>query len=141
MKYMIILSGAQVHYDAMAGRDTGDVPTWTQDELNAMHGFMNELNDDLRARGEWVDGQGLSDPAHARRVETRDGEVVVTDGPYAETKEVLAGFWIVDCESIDRATEIAAHVLTKCPGPAGQAEIEPPIDIRPVMDSGTSQEG
>jgi hypothetical protein len=132
MKYMIIMEASQQHYDAMAGKDTG-VPTWKPDEVQAMFDFMNELNDDLRSRGEWVDGQGLTDPAHARRVQRQNGEAVVTDGPYAETKEVLAGYWIVDVESIDRATEIAAHVTT-CPGPGGEVD-EMPVDIRPVHES------
>ena len=65
-------------------------------------------------------------------MELKDGETVVTDGPYAESKEVLAGYWLVDVDGIDRATEIAAHVLT-CPGPEGAAE--PPIDIRPVQEA------
>ena len=132
MKYMIIMEASQQHYDAMAGKDSS-VPTWKPEEVQAMSNFMNELNEDLRARGEWVDGQGLTDPAHARRVQRQDGEAVVTDGPYAETKEVLAGFWIVDVESIDRATEIAAHVTT-CPGPGGEVD-GMPVDIRPVHES------
>jgi hypothetical protein len=132
MKYMIIMEASQQHYDAMAGKDTG-VATWKPDELQAMYKFMNELNEDLRSRGEWVDGQGLTDPAHARRVQRQNDETVVTDGPYAETKEVLAGYWIVDVESIDRATEIAAHVTT-CPGPGGEVD-EMPVDIRPVHES------
>jgi hypothetical protein len=129
MRYMIIMEASQQHYDAMSG-DTTAVPTWTPDELEAMYGFMNELNKDLVARGEWVDGQGLTAPAHARRVTRVNGETVVTDGPYAETKEVLAGYWIVDVDSIDRATEIAAHVTT-CPGPGGSVD-GLPVDIRPI---------
>lgn len=131
MKYMIILSGSQQHYDSMAGKDV-DLPTWTPEQLDAMYTFMNELNQDLEARGELVDGQGLAEPALTRRVELKDGETVVTDGPYAESKEVLAGYWIVDVDGIDRATEIAAHVLT-CPAPEGA--VEPPIDIRLVQEA------
>jgi hypothetical protein len=56
------------------------------------------------------------------------GVPVVTDGPYAETQEVLAGYWIVECESFDRATEIAARLSTG-PGPASI------IDVRPIMGS------
>ena len=132
MRYMIIMEASQQHYGAMAGKET-DVPTWKPQELEAMFGFMNELNEDLVSRGEWVDGQGLSDPAHARRVQRQGGEAVVTDGPYAETKEVLAGFWVVDVESIDRATEIAAYVTT-CPGPGGNVD-GMPVDIRPIHES------
>ena len=131
MKYMIILSGSQQHYDSMAGKGT-DAPTWSPQELDAMFAFMNELNQDLEARGELVDVHGLTEPALARRVELKNGETVVTDGPYAESKEVLAGYWLVDVDGIDRATEIAAHVLT-CPGPEGAPE--PPIDIRPIQEA------
>lgn len=132
MKYMIILAGSHQHYEAMAGRGSAEAAVWSEDELNAMFGFMNELNDDLRARGEWVDGQGLADPALTRRVELKDGEPIITDGPYPESKEVLAGFWLVDVESIDRATEIAAYVLT-CPGPGGGPSGDV-IDIRQVQE-------
>ncbi|MEU4334840.1 YciI family protein [Micromonospora lupini] len=62
----------------------------------------------LAESGELVDARGLSEPVHARRVQVRDGASVVTDGPYPETQEVLAGYTIVECASFDRATEIAA---------------------------------
>jgi hypothetical protein len=58
---------------------------------------------------------------------------VVTDGPYAETQEVLAGYWIVECESFDRATEIAAR-LNACPAPAAMAE-RGIADVRPIIES------
>lgn len=58
----------------------------------------------------------------------RDGAQVVTDGPFAETEEVLAGYWIVDCAGIDRATEIAA-LLNECPGPIAARGIE----VRPFL--------
>jgi hypothetical protein len=70
---------------------------------------------------------------HTRRLESRDGVSVVTDGPYAETQEVLAGYWIVECESFDRATEVAGR-LANCPAPdfvAGSAY----ADVRPIADS------
>jgi hypothetical protein len=58
---------------------------------------------------------------------------VVTDGPYAETQEVLAGYWIVDCASFDRATQIAAR-LSNCPAPPGTAT-NAVADVRPIADS------
>jgi hypothetical protein len=57
----------------------------------------------------------------------------VTDGPYAETEEVLAGYWLVDCESFDRATELAAR-LKNCPGPEGVIN-RAYVDVRPIMES------
>ena len=72
---------------------------------------------------------------HARRIQLHNGVPVVTDGPYAETQEVLAGYWIVECDSFDRATELAAE-LSKCPGPAyASASV---IDVRPIADRATS---
>ena len=69
---------------------------------------------------------------HARRIQLQNGAPVVTDGPYAETQEVLAGYWIVECDSFDRATEVAAE-LSKCPGPAyASASV---IDVRPIAES------
>ena len=69
---------------------------------------------------------------HARRIRLQNGAPVVTDGPYAETQEVLAGYWIIDCESFDRATQIAAE-LSKCPGPAYTSASV--IDVRPIAES------
>jgi hypothetical protein len=133
MRFMIIMEASQAHYDAMSGKGSATAKPWEPDELQAMFSFMNDLNEDLVARGEWVDGQGLTAPALARRVQRVSGDAVVTDGPYAETKEVLAGFWIVDVESIDRATEIAAYVTT-CPGPGGEID-GMPVDIRPIQEA------
>jgi hypothetical protein len=97
------------------------------------HIVMEAFNNDLAASGELVETRGLSAPAHARRLHVQGGAPVVTDGPYAETYEVLAGYWIVECESFDRATGIAAK-LTTCPGPAGVAE-RAVVDVRPIVDS------
>lgn len=133
MKYLIAVTGSQQHYDAMAGKGGDDIPAWKPDELKAMIEYMHELNTELEANGELVGAEGLTDPAHARRVQLRDGEVVVTDGPYAETAEVIAGYWIVDVESFDRATEIAARAA-KSPAPAG-FPTDAPIDIRPVGEA------
>ena len=82
-----------------------------------MGAFMESFNKDLVESGELVETRALSAPVHARRIRLQEGVPVVTDGPYAETTEVLAGYWIVECDSFDRATEIAAR-LTSCPGPA-----------------------
>src|SRR4051812_18980234 len=64
--------------------------------------------DDLQARGIWVTGDQLAPPRRARTVRVRDGKTVVTDGPFAETKEVVGGFDILECGSLDEAVEIAA---------------------------------
>jgi hypothetical protein len=72
--------------------------------------FMSEAGaivDELIASGEWVGGEGLAGPATAASVRVRDGVPAVTDGPFAEAKEQVVGYCIVDCESRDRAIEIA----------------------------------
>jgi hypothetical protein len=122
---MIIMEASQAHYDAMSGTGTDTAKPWNPDELQAMFSFMNELNDDLRARGEWVDGQGLTEPAHARRVQRVDGEAIITDGPYAETKEVLGGYYIVDVKDLDRALELAAKIPDARTGS---------VEVRPVQE-------
>lgn len=68
------------------------------------------LNEELAASGEMIVSESLADPSLAKRVTVRDGEVTTTDGPFAEAKEHLAGFYLVECDSIDRATEIAARI-------------------------------
>src|SRR4051812_27599380 len=114
MKYMILMNGSQQDYDAMAGKDTGKA-AWSPEDVQAMGEFMEALSQDLEKAGELIDARGLAAPVHTRRVTLQAGVPVVTDGPYAETQEVLAGYWIVECASFDRATEIAAR-LSKCPG-------------------------
>jgi hypothetical protein len=128
VKYMIMMFGSQKDFDALTGQ------SWTPEDLAALHGFMATWNNDLVESGEFVDAQGLSAPVHARRITLRDGAPVVTDGPYPETQEVLAGYTIVECESFDRATEIAAQ-LASTPHPAG-ADLgrEWYVDVRPIAD-------
>jgi hypothetical protein len=64
--------------------------------------------DDVQARGVWVTGDQLAPPRWARSIRVRDGQTIVTDGPFAETKEVVGGFDIIECGSLDEAVEIAA---------------------------------
>jgi hypothetical protein len=124
VKYMILAYGSQQEFDALAT---------SPEELSAIGEFLAKFTGELAASGELVDTQGLAEPVHARRVQLRDGAQVVTDGPFAETEEVLAGYWIVDCAGSDRATEIAAR-LNECPGPAAASGIV----VRPLMSSDDS---
>jgi hypothetical protein len=128
---MILLYGSQQDYDAMSGK-ASDKPAWSAQDFAAMGAFMEAFNKQLADSGELVETRGLTAPVHARRVQLQSGAAVVTDGPYAETQEVLAGYWIVECESFDRATEIAAGLST-CPGPEyASASV---IDMRPIAES------
>ncbi len=131
MKYMIMLYGSQQDYDILAGKPT-DRSAWSADDVAAMHAFMESWHKELVESGEFVDGQGLAAPVHARRIQLSNGVPVVTDGPYPETQEVLAGYTIVECDSFDRATEIAGR-LAECPHP-GDPSTEF-VDVRPIIES------
>ena len=114
MKYMIMLYGSQQDYDVLGGKPT-DKPPMSPEDVAAMHAYMGAFHQKLVESGEFVDAQGLTAPVHARRVQLSSGTPVVTDGPYPETQEVLAGYTIVECDSFDRATEIAAGWSTRTP--------------------------
>jgi len=130
---MIMIYASQQDYDALAGKPGAGQPGWSAAESAAMGTFMESFSKDLAESGELVDTRGLTAPVLARRIRLRDGVPVVTDGPYAETEEVLAGYWLVECDSFDRATEIAAR-LTNCPGPDHVRE-RAYVDVRPVAES------
>jgi hypothetical protein len=132
VKYMIMLTGSQRDYEAMSGKPGPGEPAWAPEDFAAVGQFMESFNKSLAESGELIDTYALNAPVHARRIQVLEGAPVVTDGPYAETEEVLAGFWIVDCESFDRATEIAAQ-LTNTPGPGDPAGRY--VDVRPLADS------
>jgi len=86
------------------------------------------LTDELAASGDLIVSEGLADPALAKRVTARDGQTMTADGPFAEVKEHLAGFYLVDCESTDRAVQIAARVPDAVWGL---------VEVRPVLDMST----
>jgi hypothetical protein len=97
-----------------------------------MYAYMGAINDDLSKSGQLVDGQGLAEPAQTRLVTAgQDGKAGISDGPYGETKELIAGYWVLGCASLERVTEIAERV-TRCPGPEGATN--DPVVIRPVLD-------
>lgn len=115
MKYMIMMFGDQATM----------METRSMEWIKEMIGFMQGIDQELRGSGELVDSQGLADPARAKTVRFQDGAPVPTDGPFAETKESLAGYWIVEGTE-ERALEIASRVVTF---------IEGPIEVRQVMDA------
>lgn len=132
MKYMILTYASQQDYNAMAGKPGTD-SAWSPEDFAAMGAFMESFARDLIDSGELVETRGLTAPVHSRRIQLQAGVPVVTDGPYAEITEVLGGYWIVECESFDRATAIAAR-LASCPAPAGVAE-RGYADVRPIAES------
>ena len=127
MRYMLMMH---------APRGTGEyqVNQWTPDELRAHVGFMHDLNRELTESGELVSAQGLAAPGEAKLVRAgKNGVPAVTDGPFAEAKEFLAGFWIVDVDQPERAYEIAARA-SAAPGQGG-APLIMPIEVRQVMSA------
>jgi hypothetical protein len=132
MKYLVMIQDTQADYEGMRGNPSPGSPAYDAEQLQAMYAFMGELNNDLAESGEMIDGQGLAEPARTRSVALdTDGKPVITDGPYGETKEVLAGYWVLECESLDRVTEIAKRIR-QCPGPEGMTVY--PVVIRPILD-------
>src|SRR3977135_3808211 len=129
MKYMILTYASQKDYDAMSGKPGAHSP-WTPQAFAAMGAFMEAFNRELAESGELVETRGLTAPVHPRPLKTKGGVPVVTDGPYAETTEVLAGYWIVECDSFDRATEIAGR-LSACPAPP-EVAARAYADVRPI---------
>ncbi len=132
MKYMILTYASQQDYDGMAGQDTGQ-PAWSPEDFAAMSAFMEAFNAELAEAGELVETRALAAPVHTRRLGAQSGVPFATDGPYAETQEVLAGYWILECDSFDRATEIAGR-LAACPAPE-HVTANAYADVRPIMES------
>ena len=127
MRYMLMMN---------VPRGTGEyqIGDWSPDDFKAHIAFMQEFNKDLTQAGEFVGGEGLAAPGEARVVRAgKDGAPVVTDGPFPEAKEFLAGYWIVEVEHPERAYEIAAKA-SAAPGPGGKPLIIP-IEVRQVMSA------
>ena len=113
MKYIIMMFGDQATM----------VETRSTEWIRGMIKFMQGLEVELKDSGELVDSQGLADPTQAKTVRYEGGMPVVTDGPFAEAKESLAGYWIIEATE-ERALRFASRVV---------AFIEGPIEVRQVM--------
>jgi hypothetical protein len=116
-------------------RGTGDyaIYKWKPEAFKAHIDFMKNLNKDLRADGVLVGAEGLTPPSEARIVKAGKGSTPdVTDGPFAESKEFLAGFWMIDVESPEQAYAIAGRA-SSAPGPDGEP-MHIAIEVRRVMD-------
>jgi hypothetical protein len=124
MKYILMMNTMR------AGQG---VPAWPQQDLQAHIAFMMQLNKDLRESGELVSAEGLSSPDQAKLVRAGKDGVPITDGVFPESKEFLAGYWIVDVDRPDRAYAIAARA-SAAPGPGG-APLNMPIEVRPMMSA------
>jgi hypothetical protein len=127
MKYMLMMHAPK------EGWTTAGIGTWAPKDIQAHIAFMLGLNEKLKAAGELVDAQGLAGPEEAKSVRARKDGTPDTDGPFAEAKEFLAGFWIVDVDSAKRAYDIAATV-SAAPGKGG-APLYMPVEVRQVMSA------
>lgn len=125
MKYMLMMN-------APRGNGGWGVQDWKPEDFRAMVEFMTRFRKQLESAGELVGAEGLDEPGNARLVRAGDtGAPLVTDGPFAETKEFLAGYWIVEVPNESRAYEIAAQA-SACPGPGGKP-LNMLIEVRQVM--------
>ena len=105
---------------------------WPKEALDAHMAHMHRINRDMTEKGELVGAEGLTPPVEARIVRSAaDGAPVVTDGPFPETKEFLAGFWLIDVATAERAYRIAADA-SAAPGPDGKP-LNMPIEVRRVL--------
>jgi hypothetical protein len=104
---------------------------WTPEDIEAHIQFQQDLNAELGERGELIDAQGLAAPELAKFVVSDGGAPVITDGPFPESKELLAGYRLIDVDSPERAIEIAART-SAAPGPGG-TPIRQQIEVREVM--------
>jgi len=116
MKYMIMMFGDQASM----------VETRSTEWIKGMIRFMTDLDEELADSGERTASEGLADPTQAKTVRFEHGAPVPTDGPFAEAKESLAGYWIVDVDDEARALEIASRIV---------AVTEGPVEVRQVMDA------
>jgi hypothetical protein len=126
MRFMLLQ-----HYGRVEG-DVPPMPAWPPEDVEAHIKFQKDLNAELQESGEFVEAQALTGPDLAKIVlATGGGAPVVTDGPFAESKELLAGWRLVDVESEERAIEIAAQA-SGGPGPGG-VPLRQQIEVREVM--------
>ena len=129
MKYILMMNCPKNGYEQFGA--------WPKKDIQAHLAFMHSFNRQLRESGELVSAEGLASPMEAKLVRAgKDGQPV-TDGVFPESKEFLAGYWIVDVESPERAYALAAQV-SAAPGPGG-TPFNMGLEVRQVM-SGPPEE-
>jgi len=123
MKYILMMNCPRNGYESFG--------SWPKEDIQAHISFMMALNKQLRAEGSLVSAEGLASPQEAKVVRAGKDGAPVTDGVFPESKEFLAGYWIVDVESPGQAYAIAARA-SAAPGRGG-APLNMPIEVRQVM--------
>ena len=119
MKYLILI------YSNPASREIWE--GFSDEQRAEGFRYYGALTEELAASGELIVTEALADPSLTRRVTVRDGQTVISDGPFAEAKELLAGFFLVECDSMERAVEVAARM------PEAELGL---IEVRPVLTLG-----
>jgi len=97
----------------------------SDEQMQASFKAVDEFNRELQANGNWVFAGGLHPIADATVVRAQGGKVVITDGPFAETKEQIGGFWVIQAQDLDAALELAAKGAEACGWP---------VEVRPFQD-------
>lgn len=118
-----------MRYILLIYNNPATLESFSEAELAEVMSDVETIMAELTASGEWIGGEGLAHPSQSRTVRVRDGVPAITDGPFVEAKEQLAGYCLLDCETRERALEIAA----RWPDARYAA-----VELRPLMDrSGT----
>lgn len=125
MKYMLLIYSNPESWGHPMYLRAHEALTMSGEERDEMTEQFEALFKEITESGELVGGEALADPVNARTVRVRDGVPATTDGPFSEAKEHLAGFFVVDCESVERVTEIAARF----PDARFAA-----VEVRPIMN-------
>jgi hypothetical protein len=123
MKYILMMHCPKTGYDTFGA--------WPKKDLQAHIAFMLDLNKSLRQSAELVSAEGLASPQQAKSVRAGEDGAPITDGVFPESKEFLAGYWIVEVPTPERADAIAAKA-SAAPGPGG-TPMSIPIEVRQVM--------
>ena len=101
------------------------VSTVSPEDMQRVYQAVDVFNTELQTAGAWVFAGGLQPPTSATTVRVKDDGVLVTDGPFAETKEHLGGFWVIKANDLDAALAIAARATAAC---------QAPVEVRPFQD-------
>src|SRR5579863_6627982 len=123
MKYILMMNGKKSDFEGYA--------RWSKQDLQANVAFMRTFSKELKDSGVFVSTEGLGWPSEAKLVRAGKNGEPITDGVFPESKEFLAGYWIIDVDSPERAYTIAAKA-SAAPGPGG-APLNMPIEVRPIM--------
>lgn len=125
MKYILMMTGKKSEFDGYA--------RWSKEDLQANVSFMRAFSNELKDSGVFVSTEGLGWPSEAKLVRAGKNGEPITDGVFPESKEFLAGYWIIDVENPEQAYRIAARV-SQAPGPGGTPG-NIPIEVRRVLSS------